>query len=171
LNQQSAGRLNLMSDSKKDKKNEFGTPERVIDVIKPIQDIEMLRARDRAKIDDFANGKRPYSKEEEERYQIQINVNWGELNAIVRSAVGQLNTATIHSGNLFNCSAEAGQVDKRDQWSNIVTKELHKPIQRGKSGRRYNYLLRNRNLTVCVHGIGALLWQNPFSWMPRFVAL
>ena len=158
-------------DKKPDQKKEFGTPAKVIDVVKAMQDTESDRASDRAKIDSLFNGKRPYTSEEEEKFGIQVNVNWGEGKRIMRDANSQLNNALLHPGTLFQCSLREGPVDKRDAWSAIFTKNIHVPLQEGISGRKNFFLVKDRNASVCMHGIGALMWSNPYIWRPRFVAL
>src|SRR6267154_1545831 len=160
-----------MADKDKKSKNEFGSVEKVINVIKPMEDIERLRANDRAKIDTLFNGKRPYTKEEEEKNQIPVNVNWGMGKKVMRDANNQVNSALLHPGTLFQCTLEHGQVDKRDEWSQSFTKNIHIPLQRGKSGKKHASLMKNRNASLCMHGIGALMWYNPFRWMARFVGL
>lgn len=160
----------MSKESKSDKK-EFSSAKDVENVVKLMQDIENIRALDRSKVDDLFNGKRPYSPEEEEKYQIQINVNWQEGKRIMRDANAQLNSALIHQGTLFNCALEKGQVDKRDEWSQSFTANIHVPLQRGKSGRRHYFILKSRNASVCMHGVGVLLWPNDFKWMPRFVPM
>lgn len=149
----------------------FGTAAKVFDVCKAMQDIEDLRAADRGKINVLFNGGKPYTAEEEKKYQIQINVNWGLGPRIMQDANRQLNNALLHQGRIFNCTLEAGRVDKRDRYSAIVTDEIHKPLQRGKSGKRHASLIKQRNATIAMHGIGALLWTNGFRALPRFVAL
>jgi hypothetical protein len=151
--------------------DEFSSPEKVLSVIKPMEDIERNRAADRAKIDQLFNGKRPYTDDECEKHGIVINVNWGEGKRIMRDAMNQLNGALLHPGFLFNCSLEAGQVDKRDEWGQKFTANIHKPLQRGLTGLKHYYLIRNRNASIAMHGIGALLWPNDFRWMPRFIGL
>lgn len=152
-------------------KSEFGTPERVINVVKLIQDIERVRASDRAAIESLFNGQRPYTDEEVTKFNIQVNVNWQIGKGIMRDANSQLNNALIHQGDLFKCTLRDGPVDKRDEWSQIRTEEIHKPLQEGISGFRNFYLIKNRNAAVCMHGIGALLWASPYKWMPRFIPL
>ena len=51
-----------MADKKSKKNNEFGTCEKVVNVIKSMEDIERLRASDRSKVDALANGQRPVFK-------------------------------------------------------------------------------------------------------------
>lgn len=151
--------------------NEFGTCEKILKVIQPMQDIERLRAADRAKVDALMNGRPPYTAAEVEKNNIPVNVNWGMGKKILRDANNQVNSALLHPGTLFTCTLEAGQQDKRDEWSQAFTKNIHIPLQRGVSGKKHGYLIKNRNASVCLHGIGAMLWPNSFRWMPRFVGL
>lgn len=155
----------------KNKKAEFASPSKVFDACNSMQSVEDSRASDRAKINTLFNGQRPYTKADEAKYQIQINVNWGEGKRIMIDANRQLNNALLHPGTLFNCTLESGQVDRRAEWGQVITTEIHKPIQRGRSGKKHNFLIRNRNATVCMHGIGIIYWSNDFNWLGRFVPL
>ena len=159
-----------MADPKKSK-GEFGTAQKVFDVTKNMQDAEDVRAKDRSKINVLFNGQRPYTKDEEEKHQIQINVNWGEGKRIMLDANRQVNNALCHPGLLFNCMLEAGPVDKRDQWAMDFTKFIHMPLQRGKSGKLHNFLVRNRNASMCMHGVGPMVWMKQGFWKPRYVPL
>jgi len=152
-------------------KSEFGTPAKVINVVKRMQDVERLRAEDRALIDALFNGQRPYSDEEVKKFNIQVNVNWGQGKRIMRDANTQLNNALIHTGTMFTCTINEGPVEKRDEWGQIFTKNLHRPLQKGVSGKKNFFLIKNRNASVCMHGIGALLWPSPYAALPRFVGL
>lgn len=152
-------------------KTEFGTPQKVYDLCEIMADIEDRRARERSRINSLMNGQRPYTKSEAEKYNIEINVNWQEGKRIMMDAQRQLNNALLHPGILFNAACESGPEDKRTDWSTTFTKLIHVPIQRGRSGKRWHFTVRSRNATICVHGIGALLWTNDFRWMPRFVPL
>lgn len=160
-----------MAKSELTAKNEFGTVQQCWDVTQTIQIIEDQRALDRAKINNLFNGKIPYTPAEEEKNNIMINVNWGYGKNIARDANAQLNKATNHKGILFSCSAQEGRVDKRDEWSQYFTNLINKPLKDGKSGLLHYYLLKQRNSTLAMHGIGAMLWPNDFKWMPRFLAL
>jgi hypothetical protein len=152
-------------------KREFGTPQKVWDVSQLMQDIEDSRARDRSRINAMMNGQRPYDKAEEKKYNIQINVNFGEGKRIMSDANRQLNNALLHPGTLFNCSCEEGKVDKRQEWGQVFTQEIHKPIQRGRSGYRNHFVVRSRNASVAMHGIGVLHWANRWDLLPQFVPL
>src|SRR5271154_3632681 len=128
----------MPNEAEKTKKGtEFGTPAQVIDVVKAMQDVEDERASDRAKINSLFNGQRPYTDQECQNFNIQINVNWGEGKKILRDANSQLNNALLHPGTLFQCTLNDGPVDKRSEWGQILTKEAHKPLKAGKSGKRW----------------------------------
>lgn len=166
-NQTSADR----KTSTPDETAQFSSPQKVFNICENMQLAEDVRARDRAKINVLFNGSNPYSREEEERYQIQINVNWGYGKSIIRDAISQLNSAFRHNGVLFNCTPTEGPIEKRDVWANYFTKNIHHPIQKGTSGRQHFFLMGSRNACISLHGIGAILWPNDFKWMGRYVPL
>lgn len=151
--------------------SEFSTAEKIMQVITPMQNVERLRAYDRATIDNLFNGEPPYTKEEEEKFQIEINVNWGEGKRIMGDANNQLNSALLHPGLLFSATCRAGAVDKRDEWAMEFAQNMHIPLQEGKSGFLFSFLIRNRNATIAMHGLGPVLWANDFKWIPRFIPL
>lgn len=153
------------------KDSQFGSPEKVSSICQDLQTIEDRRALDRAKINRLFNGQRPWTAEQVRKEQITVNVNWNQGKRLMLDANRQLNTALLHPGILFQCTLEAGKVDKRDEWSQVFTSNIHIPLQRGRSGKKHHFLIRSRNATICMHGIGALLWPNDFRWMARFVPL
>lgn len=157
--------------AKAPKNTQFGTPEKVAATIERMRVIERTRATDRAKVNRLFNGGKPYTPEQEKKFQIQINVNWGEGKRIMLDANRQLNNALIHPGILFQCTPTEGALDKRDEWAMTFTQNIHRPMQEGISGKRHMFTLRARNATICMHGIGVLMWKNSFSWLARFVPL
>jgi hypothetical protein len=161
----------MNTTTKKTKGPEFGTVDKVQEAIGRMQTVEEKRGLDRSRINTLFNGALPYTPEEEKKYQIAINVNFGMGKRIMLDANRQLNNALLHPGTLFTCSTDSGPVAKRDEWGQDFTAEIQKPLQRGKSGKRNMFLIKNRNASVCMHGIGPLLWPNDFRWMPRFVPL
>jgi hypothetical protein len=150
---------------------EFGTPEKILAVCSAMQDIEDIHAHDRAKINTLFNGQQPYTNEEIKKFNIQIAVNWGEGKRIMQDANRQLDNALLHPGLLFNCALESGKVEKRDEWSLAFTKNLHIPLQRGRTGKRHHYLIKSRNASVCMHGPGVIMWPSQWRWLGRFVPL
>lgn len=150
---------------------EFAKPEQVAEICDTMQTVENVRAKDRALIDNLANGGRPYTPAEVEKYQIQINVNWGGLNKKTQDANRQINNATLHIGQFFTATSRGGKAEKRDDYGIKFTANLHIPLKRGESGKKHYFLIRNRNASLTLHGLGPMIWMNDYGWVARNVAL
>lgn len=150
---------------------QWGDPAKVADCCQIMARVEQARAADRALIDNLANGGRPYSVEEQKKFQIQFNVNFLDLTRKTQDAVGQLNNAFIPAGNYFSANSLGGEVSKRSEYGQKFTKNFNTILKRGRSGKRHHFIMRSRNASVGLHGIGALAWTNDFRLLPRFVPL
>jgi hypothetical protein len=160
-----------MSDKKSSLNPDWGTPAKVEMLADQLQKDENVRAADRALVDALANGSPPWSADEAQKFQIQLNINWLELTTKLQGAIGQINNAFIPNGNYFSCFSESGNVTKKDKWGATFTKEINKILKKGKSGKRNHFTLRSRNASVALHGVGALLWTNSTRLLPKFVPL
>ena len=136
-----------------------------------IQKVENLRALDRALINNLFNGGRPYTTDEAEKFQIQVNVNWQEGNKLLQDANRQINNALIFKERLFTATSRGGKPEKRDDYSQTFTRLIHDPLKFGRTGRRHAFLLRSRNAAAALHGIGPIMWLNTFRWLGRFIPL
>lgn len=159
------------SEDKKTIIPQWGTPESVWQCTETMQAVETPRALERGKIDTFANGGRPWSKEECDKYNIQLNVNWLELTRKLQDAIGQINNAFIPNGNYFTVHSEGGAPSKKSEYGQKFTKNINNILKRGKSGKRHHFLLRSRNASVALHGPGPLMWTNEHRLFPRFLPL
>ena len=143
----------------------------VYNVCDKMQIIERVRAQDRALINQQFNGGRPYSKEEVEKYQIQINVNWGEGKHLLMPAINQLNNALIFKERFFTGISKNSPTEKKQDDGEIFTSNIHECLKNGMSGMRWMFMLMSRNASLALHGIGPLLWANGFRARPRYVPL
>jgi hypothetical protein len=150
---------------------EFDTVESIRKTVENMQLIENERARDRALIDVLANGERPYSPQEVEEFQVQFNINWGELKSSVRTANAQVNAALLFKPTLFTSTSQGGPVEKRDEYSQKFTKKINEKLKRKKTGRKFKFLLKSRNASVTLHGPGILYWPNDYCPLPHFCPL
>lgn len=146
-------------------------PKKVIELTEEMQRAENLRAQDRSLIDALANGRRPYTLEEAEKYQIHVNVNWLEMTNDIMDAITQVNNALIFKGRFFNARCTKGPIEKRDEWGMTFTTEIHKCLKNGRKGKRHMHVLKSRNACVVLHGKGVLMWMKGFEWLPRFIPL
>lgn len=160
-----------MTPLQDDKTPKFGSPEKVEAVCAEMQKVEDARAGDRSMINRIMNGGRPYTPAEKQKHQIRINVNWGEGPRIISDANRQVNNALIPAGNYFSAYCQEGPVEKRDEFGQKFTRIFNDLLKRGKSGKEHFFLLRNRNGSVCLHGIGPLFWSSPWILYPKYVAI
>lgn len=154
-----------------DEKPQFATPGDVLKIVTNIEDSMLPRSCDRALIDGQFNGSRPFSAQEEKDFQIQVNANFLEGYKIAQAAILQMNSALLFKERYFNARCLKGKATKRREFSEKFTINLHKPLKRGRSGKRFFYLMQNRNSALTLHGVGALWWANGFAWQPKFVPL
>lgn len=150
---------------------DYGTPQSVLAAIELMQAPERVRAGNRAKIDNLAQGQLPMTPAQQRENQSSVNVNWGELGKVLREATGQVNNSLLHKGNYADYKLLKGKVEKRDEWSAVVTEDVNRIKTRGKTGMENFFRLKNRNGSLVLHGIGVLLWSNAFDVFPRFIPL
>lgn len=150
---------------------EFDTVESIRKTVENMQLIENERARDRALIDVLANGERPYSPQEVEEYQVQFNINWGELKTSVRNANAQINSALLFKPTLFTATSIGGAPEKRDEYSQKFTARINKKLKKGKTGRKFQFLIKSRDASVTLHGPGIMYWPNDYCPLPSFCPL
>lgn len=150
---------------------EFDTVESVRKTVENMQLLENERARDRALIDVLANGERPYSPQEVEEYQVQFNINWGELKKSVRDANAQINGALLFKPVLFTGTCKGGAPEKRDVYSQKFTTKINDAVLMDEQGSKFRFLIKSRNASVTLHGPGIMYWPNDYDVLPQFVPL
>lgn len=149
----------------------FSTPGDVLAIVQNIENASIIRNLDRARINRQFNGDRPFSASEETIMKATVNVNFLEGYKIKKDADLQMNSALLYKERFFNARCLKGNVNKRAEFGEYFTKNIHVPLKRGRSGKRWAYRLQDRDSTLVLHGIGPLWWSNDYNWMPRFVAL
>lgn len=151
---------------------DFGDADKVRLVCSVMEDFERYRAMDRALIDNLMNGGAPYDSETAKKLGVQDwNINFGEGGKLLDDGNRQVNGALIFKPRLAVLTLKRGAKEKRSRWSEVATKHLNDLYQRGKSGRRHQFLLRSRNASTTLHGIGAIMWPTLDSLRKRFIPL
>lgn len=150
---------------------DFDSASKVMAICEVMQAVEIVRAQDRALIDIMFNGRRPYTDDEVKKHQIRINVNWNEGTKILQDANRQVNNATLYTGKFCNVACNWGPVEKRQEWSQKFTTHFNRLLKRGKCGKKHMNLRKDRNASVCLHGIGPLMWMKADDLLPRFIPL
>jgi hypothetical protein len=149
----------------------YSSPSDCLKIITDIERSQLPRSEDRSIIDAQFNGSRPFNAQEEKEHQIQVNANFLEGYKIAQAAILQMNTATLYKERVANFKALRGKGNKRREWAEKLANNFNRLHKRGRSGKKFFYLMSNRNAALTLHGVGALWWSNKNDWMPRFVAL
>ncbi len=159
-----------MSDTTEDE-DQFSTPSDILQIVTTIENSMLPRCSDRSLMNSAFNGARPYSAEEEKEFQIQVNVNFLEAYKIAQSAILQMNTALLDKERFAMFRCLKGDPNKRGEWTEALTNNIHKALKEGRSGKRYAYRLDDRNTSLVGHGVGPFWFSNSYEWMPKSVAL
>lgn len=145
----------------------FSSADRVESVINNMQSAETFRAPQRALLNDFFNGARPWTDDEAKRNKILINFNDKSGVVVLQQARGQFENAFLKSGVFFNVEIDCPP-DKQQEWSAIVTKEINRIM---KKSRAFNFVMRSKFAGVVLHGVGAQVWWDDDKWAPASTAI
>lgn len=121
------------------------------------------RGQNRARINDLFNGAPPYSEQEVQENQININVNDLSSTRISHDARSQLYSGFLKPGNYFKLMTDSGPVHKRSARSAVVTREMNKRMKRSMP---YYESFRSKIAMLVLHGISPGGWENEDVWCP-----
>lgn len=149
----------------------YDSPSQLTSICEVMQTVENIRSQDRKMIDILMNGKRPCTDEEVKKHQIRFNVNWNEGTNILTDANRQVNNATLYVGKFFTAKYLEGPPEKRDEISQKFTTIINRKLKKKKLGKRMTFLRKTRNASLCLHGIGPLMWMSSDDLLPRYMPL
>lgn len=122
------------------------------------------RALNRARINSLFNGSPPYSAQEVEENEIEVNVNELSGTVAAHDARSQFYNAFLKPGRYFSARTDAGPVHKRNAYSSDATSEVTKIMKRS---IRYVECFRSAFSLDVLHGIGPSGWENGDLWCPK----
>lgn len=147
----------------------FTSAEKVGEVVFKMKDADAAwRSTNRANMDKLYGGDPPYTIEEEESENIQINVPFPEGPVLVGNAKRQWNNAFMKPANYFTVKVDRGPRHKRADWSHILTKLVNREM---KHSLPYTEKVRGEGSNCIVHGIGPKWWPNGRKWGPRLLGV
>lgn len=132
---------------------------------------DLPRSSNRALVQNLFNGFPPYTSEQVQKNNIDVNVNFLEPSKLAQDARSQYETAFFTPSQYFTVRVDRGPGWRRDEWSEIITTELRKAMKDGKSGLSYRESLRSVFAQLVLHGVGPAVWNNRFSWKPEMQAM
>lgn len=122
------------------------------------------RGQNRSLINDLMNGCPPYTDEEVKDNGYNTNVNTLHGPEVVHAARRQLTQALVVPDPLFTVGCDYGPVWKRQEYSQIITKEANRIV------RGSRFFMETQRSTIAqnvLHGVGPSSWKDDYHWCPR----
>lgn len=132
---------------------------------------DLPRASNRALIQNLFNGFPPYTGEQVQRNNIDVNVNFLEPTKLSQDARDQYATAFFSPSQYFSVRVDRGTPWKRAEWSEIITSNLRKAMKDGHSALGYRESLRSVFAQLVLHGVGPVVWPDRQKWKPEMQAM
>ena len=146
----------------------FDSADQVEQICYQIRLSDWPRGQNRAKINKLFNGYPPFSEEEAQQDNINVNVNFLEGTVLSHDARAQFYGAFLKPGRFFSATTDAGKKEKRSSYSQIVTDEMNKIM---KKSLPYFETFRSKFAMDVLHGIGPSAWRNEDMWRPDAIAI
>jgi hypothetical protein len=130
----------------------FSTASKVRQCIRTGDTTEWTRGQNRTKITQAANGAPPLSDSDAKKLGIKINVNWGEMAALLSAAGRQYYYAFLRGTRFFKVNLPLAPEEKRAERERIITDRINRPLLHSK---RFLHLHQYRWTDVVTHVVGA----------------
>lgn len=140
----------------------------VLSTCRDLQFVDLLRAQNRARIDQLMNGDPPYTPEEAEQGQIDTNTNFLEGPHIIHDARLKFYNAMFGNSKLLEVTLKEGDVQERSGWQDTITGELNEVMT---NSVEYLEEQRQKWAQNILHGYTPMVWENETDWIPRFYSL
>jgi len=143
----------------------FSTAEKIDSVIEQMKTAELLRSAPRALLNEFFNGKPLWTEDEAEANHILITMNDKQGSTLLHNARAQYENAFLKQAQFFKVTIPDAPPEKQRDWENTITRLINKPIVES------NEFFHTQDSVfggVVLHGMGAKMWADKFSWKPFF---
>jgi hypothetical protein len=151
--------------------SDWTTPDKVLATIRAGDETEMARGKNRVLINKAANNEPLLDEDEAKRLNMKIYNRWGELMGALSHARRQYITNFMSPVTFFNVSIPKAPEENRANWEGIITEAINDSMKEGDCALEYFEVHRSKWAGVVSHGIGAVMWEDKYSWLPRYVAI
>lgn len=142
---------------------DFDNPEMVESIAYDLKLGDWPRALNRARVNSLANGHPPYTPDEVQDNQRNVNVNDLTHTRTLQQARTQFYGAFLKPQHFFRATTSIGPKHKRQEWNTIVTSQAARVMKRSLP---YFESLRSRFALDVLHGIGPSAWEDRDCWCP-----
>ena len=142
----------------------FKTATVVEDILWTLRLGDYPRSLNRARIDDLANGKPPYSDKTAKELHLPVNINFMDHPRMLHDARRQFTNAMLKPGRFFSVmSVDRGPKHKRKDYAFRITSAINRKMKRS---LHYFEDKRSTMANVVLHGIGPNVWPDREGWCP-----
>lgn len=141
----------------------FDNPQMVESIAYDLMLADWPRGLQRARINDIANGKPPYTEEEVEKNQIPVNINDLTHTRSMHDARSQFYSAFLKPPHFFLPKIDIGPKHKRQEWNMIAASKAARVMKRSLP---YFEAMRSRFALLVLHGEGPSAWEDRDKWCP-----
>jgi hypothetical protein len=150
---------------------DFSTPSKVLDTIRSGDEAEEDRGKNRVLINRAANNEPLVDEAEAQRIGMKIYNRWGEFMNALSHARRQYVTNFTSQDTYFTVSIPKAPEEHRSDWGDFITEAINNVMKEGDFELEYFELHRSKWSAVVSHGIGPIMWEDKYAWLPRYVAI
>lgn len=146
----------------------FSKSSAVASCIELLKNADIVRAPNRALINDLFNGLPPYTEKEATDNQILVNINWKEPANLLFQARRQFENGFLKPGYFFRVTLPECPPRHATEYGDKITRHINKIM---KGNQAYLHMIRSKFAGVCLHGIGPTMWEDQYKWLPYNVGI
>ena len=142
-----------------------------METIQAGDETEFERGKNRVLVNKAANNDELVEKAEAKRIGMDINIRWGEPMESLSHARRQYLTNFCSQDNYFTVSVPKAPEEVRSDWGDFITEFINDVMKEGEHELDYFEVHRSKWSGVVSHGIGPIMWEDTYNWLPRYVAI
>lgn len=150
---------------------DWSDPSKVLSTVQAGDEVSQARGENRVLINKAANNEPLVDEEEAKRLKMKIYNRWGELMLHLADARRQYINNFVSPVTYFSVSIPKAAEEVRSTWEGFITEALNEKLKEGDNALEYFELHRSRWAAVVCHGIGPMMWEDKYTWLPRYVAI
>src|SRR3990167_969366 len=144
----------------------FSSPDKVLATLSAGDEADRIRAENRVKINEAANGFPPFDLDTAKKQNLKVNVNWGELAVLFSHALQQLTNAFQRPALFFKIQTPLAPKKAQPDWGRYLTNSINRVL---KKSRPWFFIQRDVFQSIIPHGLALRLWPDHSTLLPEFI--
>jgi hypothetical protein len=147
------------------------TAEKVKATLRAGDEAEWSRGEQRTLINKAANNDPLMDEDMADRIGMKIYNRWGELMITLANVARQFLTNFTSQDTYFTVSVPKAPEEIRADMGGFITEKINYLMKDGVRQMEYFMVHFSKWKAVSCHGIGPMLWEEKYNWVPRYVAI